>query len=287
MTEWLPFEEEEIEFGFEDALGPQLGAGLSEVINASVQQSLSRALAVSVPQRINQAVLAALKPLTQQFDSFVKKQGLAPLPEEKVREGPETATTPQVSSWPHDGALSALAKASADHVYCSLPSTSKGPLLEVADSSDSDSTSSKSSHSSGTLRKHKRARKSSSSQGKDRSHSPSNPFQFNPEDIIHPCSANWAPAQAVADYLHDKLRKGFDKEVRNRLRAECPRPEIPDKDRTRKESRTQYPRKLAGLLCRWNVQLKFSQAFIKFDLGVVSIQFMSQRKRKPRGVDGL
>ncbi|KAJ1162896.1 hypothetical protein NDU88_003360 [Pleurodeles waltl] len=229
MTEWLPFEEEEIEFGFEDALGPQLGAGLSEVINASVQQSLSRALAVSVPQRINRAVLAALKPLTQQFDSFVKKQGLAPLPEEKVREGPETATTPQVSSWPHDGALSALAKGSADHVYCSLPSTSKGPLLEVADSSDSDSTSSKSSHSSGTLRKRKRARKSSSSQSKERSHSPSNPFQFNPEDIIHPRSADWAPAEGVADYLHDKLWKGFDKEVRNRLRAECPRPEIPDK----------------------------------------------------------
>ncbi|KAJ1187237.1 hypothetical protein NDU88_004016 [Pleurodeles waltl] len=178
---------------------------------------------------INQAVLAALKPLTQQFDSFVKKQGLAPLPEEKVREGPETATTPQVSSWPHDGALSALAKASADHVYSSLPSTSKGPLLEVADSSDSDSTYSKSSHSIGTLRKRKRARKSSSSQGKERSHSPSNPFQFNPADIIHLRSADWAPAQAVADYLHYKLRKGFDKEVHNRLRTECPRPEIPEK----------------------------------------------------------
>ncbi|KAJ1128503.1 hypothetical protein NDU88_006881 [Pleurodeles waltl] len=213
MTEWLPFEEEEMGLGFEDALGPQLGAGLSEMINASVQQSLSRALAVSVPQRINQAVLAALKPLTQQFDSFVKKQGLALLPEEKVREGPETATTPQDSSWPHDGSLSALAKASADHVYCYLPSTSKGTLLEAADSSNSDSTSSKSSHSSGTLRKRKRARKSSSSQGKERSHLPSNPFQFNPEDIINPRSADWAPAQALADYLHDKLRKGFDKEV--------------------------------------------------------------------------
>ncbi|KAJ1196472.1 hypothetical protein NDU88_000343 [Pleurodeles waltl] len=88
---------------------------------------------------------------------------------------------------------------------------------------------SESSHSISTLRKRKRARKSGSSPGKESSHSPSNPFQFNPEDIIHPRSADWAPAQAVADYLHDKLRKGFDKEVRNRLRAECPRPEIPDK----------------------------------------------------------
>ncbi|KAJ1128612.1 hypothetical protein NDU88_006988 [Pleurodeles waltl] len=30
MTEWLPFEDEEMGHGFEDALGPQLGAGLSE-----------------------------------------------------------------------------------------------------------------------------------------------------------------------------------------------------------------------------------------------------------------
>ncbi|KAJ1161324.1 hypothetical protein NDU88_001811, partial [Pleurodeles waltl] len=221
MTKWLPFEEEEMGHGFEDALGPQVGAGLSEVINATVQQSLSRALAVSVPQRINQAVLAALRPITQQFYSFIKKQVFAPLLEEKVtEEGPVAATTPQTSSWPHDGALSALAKASSDHVYCSLPSTSKGSFLEAADSSDSDSASSRSSQSSNTLRKRKRDRKSGSSQVKERSQSPSNPFQFNPEDIIHPRSADWALAQAVADYLQ---------EVRNRLRAECPRPEIRDK----------------------------------------------------------
>ncbi|KAJ1119123.1 hypothetical protein NDU88_007309 [Pleurodeles waltl] len=146
-----------------------------------------------------------------------------------MEKGPVAAATPQTSSWPHDGVLSALAKASSDHVYCSLPSTSKSSFLEAADSSDSDSASSRSSHSSSILRKRKRARKAGSSQVKERSQSPSNPFQLNPEDIIHPRSSDWAPVQAVADYLHDKLRKGFNKEVRNRLRAECPRPEIPDK----------------------------------------------------------
>ncbi|KAJ1084696.1 hypothetical protein NDU88_004842 [Pleurodeles waltl] len=58
---------------------------------------------------------------------------------------------------------------------------------------------------------------------------PSNPFQFNLEDIVHPRSADLAPAQKVAEYLHGKLCRSFDKEVRNRLRAECPRPELPDK----------------------------------------------------------
>ncbi|KAJ1080809.1 hypothetical protein NDU88_000998 [Pleurodeles waltl] len=61
------------------------------------------------------------------------------------------------------------------------------------------------------------ARKSGSSHTKERSKSPPNPFQFNQEDIIHPRSADWAPAQAVTDYLQ-KLQKGFDKEDLNRCR---------------------------------------------------------------------
>ncbi|KAJ1199750.1 hypothetical protein NDU88_003583 [Pleurodeles waltl] len=202
MTEWLPFEEEEFGQGYEEALGPQLGEGLFEVINASVQQSLSRALAVSVPQKINQAVLAALKPLTQQFECFVEKQGLVPLSDDKLTdEGPSAAATPkpQTSSWAHDGAMSVLTQSSSDHVYCYLPSSSKGSSLEAAVSSVSDSATSDSSHSSSPLRKHKRARNSGSSHAKERPKSPSNPFPFNPEDIIHSRSADWAPAQAVAD----------------------------------------------------------------------------------------
>ncbi|KAJ1184458.1 hypothetical protein NDU88_001264 [Pleurodeles waltl] len=40
---------------------------------------------------------------------------------------------------------------------------------------------------------------------------------------------NWALAQEMAENLHGKLHRSFDKEVRNRLRAECPRPELPEK----------------------------------------------------------
>ncbi|KAJ1133754.1 hypothetical protein NDU88_000230 [Pleurodeles waltl] len=219
MTEWLPFEEEEFGQGYEEALGPQLGEGLSEVINASVQQSRSRALAVSVPQKINQAVLAALQTLTQQFECFVKKQGLVPLTDDKLTdEGPSVAAKPkpQTTSWPHDGAMSALTQSSSDHVYCSLPSSSKGSPLDAEVSSVSDSAASDSSHSCSSLRKLKRTRKSVSSHAKERPKSPSSPFQFNPEDIINPRSADWAQTQAMADYLHDKLRNGFDKEVQSR-----------------------------------------------------------------------
>ncbi|KAJ1085365.1 hypothetical protein NDU88_005498 [Pleurodeles waltl] len=180
MTEWMSFEEEEYGQGYEEALGPQLGEGLSEVINASVQQSLNRATAISVPQKNNQAVMAALKPLTQQLECFVKKQGLVPLPQDKLTEdGPSVLYKPktQAPSWPHDGAIPALTQSSAsDHVYCSLPSSSKDFPLEAEHSSVSDSAASESSHSSGSIRKRKRAKrakKSSSSQAKGSSRSQS------------------------------------------------------------------------------------------------------------------
>ncbi|KAJ1131756.1 hypothetical protein NDU88_010089 [Pleurodeles waltl] len=65
MTDWVPFEEEE--YGRYDEDGQFLGDGLSEAINASVQQSVNKALEVSVPQQISQALLVVLKPFTQQL----------------------------------------------------------------------------------------------------------------------------------------------------------------------------------------------------------------------------
>ncbi|KAJ1081024.1 hypothetical protein NDU88_001211 [Pleurodeles waltl] len=52
---------------------------------------------------------------------------------------------------------------------------------------------------------------------------------FNPEDIIHPCSSSWTPPPEVALYLQEHIRAGFDKDVRARLRAECPTPDIEGK----------------------------------------------------------
>ena len=54
-------------------------------------------------------------------------------------------------------------------------------------------------------------------------------FTFDPEEIIHPKSTDWVPPDQVADYFVNRLRKSFDKEVRNRLRSECPRPVLKNK----------------------------------------------------------
>ncbi|KAJ1083469.1 hypothetical protein NDU88_003628 [Pleurodeles waltl] len=47
---------------------------------------------------------------------------------------------------------------------------------------------------------------------------------FSPEDIVHPRSTKCIPNGEVAHYVQDRLRKRFEKEVRNTLRSECLRP---------------------------------------------------------------
>ncbi|KAJ1195391.1 hypothetical protein NDU88_004671 [Pleurodeles waltl] len=54
-------------------------------------------------------------------------------------------------------------------------------------------------------------------------------LNFNPEDIVHPRSSSWTPPLEVALYMQEHIRASFDKEVRARLRAECPRPDLDGK----------------------------------------------------------
>ncbi|KAJ1138770.1 hypothetical protein NDU88_005151 [Pleurodeles waltl] len=193
MTDWVPFEEEE--YGRYDKDSQFLGDGLSEAINASVQQSVSRALEVSVPQQISQALVEALKPLTQQLEDFAKKPSHVPSPEGNTAEGSSSlhsTSKDAPSAWPHDGVMAALQQPSVDdHQYCSAPSTSIVFPRGVQVSSDSDPSDLESSHSGSPLRKRKKSKKSLSSTAQVDPVPPSIPFQFNPEDIVHPHSADW------------------------------------------------------------------------------------------------
>ncbi|CAH2301457.1 Hypothetical predicted protein [Pelobates cultripes] len=51
---------------------------------------------------------------------------------------------------------------------------------------------------------------------------------FDPDNLRHPRSAKWEPAEHIAQYLALRVRKSLSQEGRNKLRAECPRPNIPD-----------------------------------------------------------
>ncbi|XP_044137826.1 uncharacterized protein LOC122928733 [Bufo gargarizans] len=52
---------------------------------------------------------------------------------------------------------------------------------------------------------------------------------FDPDSLHHPRSAEWLPIPHVAQYLESRVRKPLSKETRNKLKAECPRPLIPNK----------------------------------------------------------
>ncbi|KAJ1163186.1 hypothetical protein NDU88_003649, partial [Pleurodeles waltl] len=60
-------------------------------------------------------------------------------------------------------------------------------------------------------------------------HADSDSDMFEPEGIYHPRSSEWRPDHKVAEYVASKIRQPLDKEVRARLRAECPRPSLSDK----------------------------------------------------------
>ncbi|XP_044136978.1 uncharacterized protein LOC122928313 [Bufo gargarizans] len=58
---------------------------------------------------------------------------------------------------------------------------------------------------------------------------PSGQAMFDPRNIRHPRSGEWSPPEHLSRFMHLWLRKPLEKEVRNRLRSECPRPSLPDK----------------------------------------------------------
>ncbi|XP_044130837.1 uncharacterized protein LOC122923981 [Bufo gargarizans] len=58
---------------------------------------------------------------------------------------------------------------------------------------------------------------------------PSGDLLFNPDSLHHPRSAEWLPLDHVSKYLEARVRCPLSREARNKLRAECPRPIIPNK----------------------------------------------------------
>ncbi|KAM4808182.1 LOW QUALITY PROTEIN: uncharacterized protein WCC33_003912 [Rhinophrynus dorsalis] len=52
---------------------------------------------------------------------------------------------------------------------------------------------------------------------------------FDPDNLLHPRTADWFPVHFhVAKYLASRVRKPLNKATRNKLRAECPIPIVPD-----------------------------------------------------------
>ncbi|XP_053308321.1 uncharacterized protein LOC128470454 [Spea bombifrons] len=52
---------------------------------------------------------------------------------------------------------------------------------------------------------------------------------FDPRALRHPRSSEWTPSAHIAEFLRFWIRRPLDKDVRQRLRSECPRPTVKDK----------------------------------------------------------
>ncbi|KAJ1128613.1 hypothetical protein NDU88_006989 [Pleurodeles waltl] len=199
------------------------------------EERLVEALDYHVQDSVNQALIKALKPFTKSLTRFGQH-------ELQGRSLPDTGSQPgqnsnmgfprQASKGPSSSAeilAHMAASVLQDHEYGSLqtqeiPETFLELSMLTEGNPSSHSLSSDSDHiepkPSG-----KRKRKSLNTQESDQT---LRNLSFDPENIIHLRSTEWIPCAEVALYVQDRIRKGFDRDVRNALRSECPRPSLQD-----------------------------------------------------------
>ncbi|KAJ1196475.1 hypothetical protein NDU88_000346 [Pleurodeles waltl] len=194
-------------------------------------ENLAGALDNTVQLSINKALERALGPLTHHFESFARQKGWLPhiaSSEEALPDQPSTSKgKAKAKPWAHSDIFRKLASSiQKEHGYSSSQA-------QDAYGSDSDQSSSKSSSGSDSeedlgARPGTSKRKKSESTKAPPTKAPT-VLTFSPEEIVHPRSSSWVPPPEVAEYLQNHIRAGFDKDVRARLRAECPRPELEGK----------------------------------------------------------
>ncbi|KAJ1197479.1 hypothetical protein NDU88_001337 [Pleurodeles waltl] len=134
----------------------------------------------------------------------------------------------QGKRWHSDAFEQFSASVLTDHGYShSQPQAStsddafKYPDALGSDSSSHDSSDSNQDDAPGPSKKKHQDRRSDPG--------PPKMLTFDPKEIVHPKSTNWVPLPKVTNYVQSHLRQGFDKEVRARLRSECPHPDLAGK----------------------------------------------------------
>ncbi|XP_069088966.1 uncharacterized protein [Pleurodeles waltl] len=196
---------------YPEELGNQLEVNLVEALDNRVQQS------------VNDALVRALGPFSRQLIDYARSQGWIqeqqPSLNEKKSKGKSKSKdlegSEETSGGLHEEAFNKLRKKhAAEHNYCS-----KKDMIASQSSNDSDSSSTLSDDpdTPGPLKKPKKQA------------STPRVLDFDPTEIVHPRASNWTLFSEVAQYVHNNIRKSFDKEVQSRLRAECPRPDLDQK----------------------------------------------------------
>ncbi|KAJ1160649.1 hypothetical protein NDU88_001144 [Pleurodeles waltl] len=192
----------------------------------SFDQDLVYALEAGVRHSVNQALAQTIQPIKHHLLGLVDQQAWAAPVSAPIIGDSSFAANPQPAkqtSNPHSADFQSLIRNMArEHDY------NVGSQKKAVD--DPASFSSSSEHSSEREDAPPRKRKK-----KAHHQEVSTPkvLTFEPEDIVHPRSSLWLPPPEVADYVEAHIRHGFDKDIRSRLRSECPRPDFPSKEMMR------------------------------------------------------
>ncbi|KAJ1176466.1 hypothetical protein NDU88_001746 [Pleurodeles waltl] len=216
------------ETGNMEQYDPFEAQGEAQDMCPSFEDSLVEALDSNVQYSVNKALAKALGPLTSHLKGFARQQGWLPsLPfsestSQNPNPGGKAKGKSQGKRWHSDAFEQFSASVLADHGYShSSQVTTSNDNSNYADALSSDSSSQDSSDSyqvdlPGPSKKQRWDRDSNPGP------SPPKVLTFDPTEFVHPRSSNWVLLPEVDSYVQCHLRQGFDKDVRARLRSECP-----------------------------------------------------------------
>ncbi|KAJ1162734.1 hypothetical protein NDU88_003200 [Pleurodeles waltl] len=193
-----------------------------------MEERLVEALGHHVQDSVNWALIQALKPFTQPLTNFAKREFLGESSQQHRLQTGEPKEASGLSLQRSGGSSSAdilpqmAASVLRDHAYGGFthPHDASSSFQQTSfsqpSSQDPSSSKSESDDSQTDSLPRKKQRKSRHSMSEVNSPAGKN-LLFSPEDIIHPRSTEWVPTAEVAHYVQDRLRKSFEKEVRNTL----------------------------------------------------------------------
>ncbi|KAJ1120397.1 hypothetical protein NDU88_008567 [Pleurodeles waltl] len=191
----------------------------------SFEQDPVYALDAGVCHTVNQVLAQAIRPIKHHLIGFAEQQGWVASSGPQIVEEPSLSVSLQAHKLdrnPHTADFGSLIRSLAkEHDYNSSASAPKSKTKRDLDSSSS-------AHSSNQGDDHLRKRKKKTHH-QEKSVSTPKMLTFEPEDIIYPRSTLCLPLVEVADYVEFHIWQGFEKEVRSRLRSECPRPDFPSR----------------------------------------------------------
>ncbi|KAJ1155522.1 hypothetical protein NDU88_008252 [Pleurodeles waltl] len=202
-----------------------------------LEERLVEALGYHVQDSVNWALIQALKPFTQPQSNFARRELLGESSQQPRSQTGDSGDVLGLKLQRSGGTSSAeiwsqmATSVLRDHAYGGFlppqtsPSNPVQPSSQQTSCHDPSSSKSDSEESQADPQPRKKQRKAKHTTSNDDIPQGKN-LLFSPEDIIHPRSTEWVPQQEVANYIQDRLRRSFEKEVRNTLRSECPRPSL-------------------------------------------------------------